>query len=506
MEWVFERKDGLSCVEFLYKAISHYYSIDYELAFVESWSFDFDSDTSLPSSNEGSRELNIEKFHGLKITNTVVKGRSKAYDAIKEIMSRRKICMVRVDLYYIPWSATCYMKRHWGHAILITDIREQGYFCYDYYSTSGKILPFDHIPEGDIKIITFDLIEPSSQVDTFQACTTLLKKVLLEKIKYEGAFNKMENFSNIFDSSFDIHDLTKDNVVFENSRFINSINRIAQCRFQFAIVLNYLNSKFPGHGFAKYADELSRCAIAWKSITSLIIKSYLLEDNSLIIRKVHDKVKLVKEMEERAYDGLMECIDGKFITDKKKDESQTLVNYNCYCLDLEAQFNHKAFSDTSNTRDVGLEGNEFLIVNESILTNDLVSNGFHFRLGDIRSLKYDNIECMGQIIEINRKGKAIMIMANAEYNHQIDFIEINNSHKVVKIEITVTSWHSLPVLDEKIIWEGKAGIHGEDGIAIDPIAKRIFAKVYQFPSELFISNITLPVNPNIHIFALTLCS
>lgn len=506
MIFSFEKKDGLSCVEFIYKAVAGYYSIDYELAFISSWSFSYDLNTCIASSNEDDRDMNLKKYHGLQVTTQIASGQDAIYKKIKDILLEKKICMIYTDLYYIPWVKSCYERRHWSHAVLITDITEKGYYCYDYYSTTGEILPFDQVPE-QIKISFFDLVTPTISVNDSHLCKTLLMKVLKDRIENCNAFIQMELFAKSLNDAFDIRKITSDSEIFENSMFINSINRIAQCRFQFASVLTYMNKRFPELDFINIVTQFEKSAVSWKAITALLMKAYLLPDNAKIINKVSHKVSEVRGIEECIYNKLMAILrDHSFKTPTVKvNESNfsTLTNSSWRFVDVQKFLNHKAFGDEANTQQARYEDESFMLLNSQI-TDDYLSFGeLQFKLGDLRNGRYDNIECSSQIIDINTKCSEIAILANAEYDHQIDYMDVWEADSKHTIEISTTSWQCTPVLGDIIVWRGIGGIMEAGRIIEDPTEKRLFGKAYLLPNTAYVRNIILPHNPNFHIFAIS---
>lgn len=503
MDLVFERTDGLSCSEFLYKAVAKHYVKNYELGLIDSWSFGYDPETKFPSSNSDGREENLEKYHGLRIKRKQIEGKKNIKEQIEALIANKEVCMISADLFWIPWEPICYRNRHWQHAILITDIVATGYVCHDYYSIEGSILPFDHLP-NKIDLATFEVVEPTERLQTIEDVTEVLHRTLVKNLIECNAFVKMLDFAEIFNDTFDICKATADSEVFENSRLINSVNRVAQCRFQFAIALDYLNERFPQSYFTVFSKGLRKCAVAWKSIMSLLIKAYLTSNNENIINKVHNKIIDAKIAEETICKELMETLQLRQYS-KGIEETISMRFDKYHFCDLTDLFNHKAFGDEINRQYACYEQNCFMKIDKTTPSRELCCSELRFKLGNLAELTFDNIICAKQIIKIEQVCRAVMIMSNAEYDHQIDKIIIHTDSGDIVQEISTTSWHSTPVLNDTIMWNGCGCVSTNSGIHILPGAKSIFGKTYNLQKEEYITSIELPENPNIHIFAITVC-
>lgn len=503
MKLEFERKDGLSCVEFIYKGVAGNLALEYELAFLEAWSFGFDKENHTAFSNEGNRENNLVKFHGLKVINHYPSQGEDISLFIKATIEQYGMCMILTDLYDIPWSATCYQKRHWTHAILITDIIATGYYCYDFYAMEGIVLPTDKLVTV-YKIVTFQATTIAAPVNDFKSFRGLLIETLNKKIECCNAFGSMESFADDIRNCLDIHEIAKDADSFENSKFINSVNRVAQCRFQFASVLEYANQKYPEAHFEECISLLKKCAVSWKSITALLIKAYLVKDTKRVLQKVANKVLEAKQLEEYVYSELKKHLHnqncGKIA---KTNTVHTAIIYHHY--DLSAVFNHKAFGDHNNSQKACYEHRSFIMIDDSLQKRYLVAGDLSFRLGEVETATYDNVECCGQKLSIDRNCSAIMILANAEFDHQIDKMGIESEEGYSEIEIATSSWQCTPILGDQVLWSGTGAVQYANDIVKESGKKHLFGKKYLLPHSVYINNINLPDNPNFHIYALTLC-
>lgn len=506
MELVFERKDGLSCVEFLYKAVAQYYSMDYELAFIDAWSFSYDMSTGVAISNEGNREMNLQKYHGIKVLSSILEGQENIVQRIKLLLAEKKMCMMRTDLYYIPWSASNYKKRHLNHAILITDVTHDGFFCYDFIQTKGEILPFDHIP-NQVGVSSFELVTPEIKLNDVGDCKALLTRTITKGIADGHAFAQMDCFSKSFNDSFCIHEMISDPEIFENSYFINSINRIAQCRFQFAAVLAYLNALYPDLNLLDIESMLKKSAVYWKAITALLIKSYLLSDSSAIIKKISHKVLEAKALEEQAYIELQKIVKDNNLSERKAINETMTQHLSQKALwkfiDIKNHVNHKAFGDAVNTQHAQYEQNWFIRISQELEGQILSFDPFCFKLSNLSADKYDNIECAEQVIEINAECSEVALLANAEYDHQVDTMTVLGKESKHLIEISTTSWRCTPVLGDTVVWSGIGAVQNDGKILIGHGEKRLFGKIYQIP-KMHVEKIVLPYNPNFHIFALSI--
>ncbi len=504
MKLEFERKDGLSCVEFIYKAMAESMGLNYELAFIESWSFGFDKESRVAHSNEGNREENLYKFHGLKVVNHYLSERDDSSLVINDLLNKYGVCMILTDLYYIPWSATCYQKRHWNHAVLIVDIVENGYYCYDFYAMDGAVLPTSSLSSVR-RIVTFEKDDFASPIKDFSSFKSLLLKTLNHKIDHCKAFDAMAEFADDVRYRLDIHQIASDAYSFENSRFINAVNRVAQCRFQFSAVLEYANECYSEACFDEYVELLKKCAVSWKSITALLIKAYLVKDSSRVLKKVAEKVIEAQKLEKHIYGQLKNQLELQETREIISTQEVLTEEKNHFYYDLSNIFNHKAFGDYANSQDARFEHRSFMVFDEQLQKGYLYTDGLAFKLAEVKTTNYDNVECCGQRLKINRRCNAIMILANAEFDHQIDWLIIESGKERIKVEVSASSWQCTPILGDKVLWSGAGAVQYMGAIEIDEGKKYLFGKKYLLPYSIYIDSIQLPDNPNFHIYALTLC-
>lgn len=125
-----------------------------------------------------------------------------------------------------------------------------------------------------------------------------------------------------------------------------------------------------------------------------------------------------------------------------------------------------------------------------------------FQFPNLIEDSYDNISCMGQIIEISSNYcSQIMILSCAEWGNYFETIIINYTDGFsINIPFEVSDWAMKNQASHEVVaWDGVCIKIGDyKGVAY------IYAQGHLLSHNGFISTIILPNCSNIHIFAISL--
>lgn len=514
MNLQFERKNGLNCFEYLIKSIAEYYSLGYELMFLESWGFNFiyknpiNYNKCIFPENTNSIKL-LEKFHGIKINTYFFEKYDEYIKFIDNYLENKNFPILFVDLFCVPWSLNNFGLHNIRHAILIIKKVENGYMCYDFFSLEPQLMPFDMLKKcfGEVRLIK--IVKLTNNINDEKVSNELykdLKVCLYEKFIINNSFEKMKNFSDLIQNDFELNDVSIGHTNLANSYFMNAINRLAMCRFQFGISLEYIYKIKNIKEFIIFSKEIEHCAIMWKTVWGMLMKASFMSKNDKLINKVSLRILEISDKERKLFETLYNFLGkvNKFNINIQIDKEK-IINKKYYKIDLMEYFNHKAFGSLDNNLGANFrEG--FILINDDINKNFIKHNEFEFKIPNLEENTFDNIMCNNQTILINRKCKGIMILSCSEFSHQREIAKIISKNSEFGIEILCTCWKdSTPIFGDEIIWSGKEGILGKTGLVESIDNRYLFAKSYNFKYEKYIEKIILPYCPDFHIFAITLC-
>ncbi len=127
-------------------------------------------------------------------------------------------------------------------------------------------------------------------------------------------------------------------------------------------------------------------------------------------------------------------------------------------------------------------------------------------LSSCSSEQLDNITCQGQIIPVKGRGEKLLLVGLSEFGVYPDKISVVADGREWECVFCFSDWTFDPDAAERLIWEGKiySDVNGE--LAYKGYNGRLFEKILCLPGCGEIQSVKLPVNPLIHIFAMSLCN
>ncbi len=89
----------------------------------------------------------------------------------------------------------------------------------------------------------------------------------------------------------------------------------------------------------------------------------------------------------------------------------------------------------------------------------------------------------------------------------MEIIDLVGERDILQLEVGFTDYILLPQNGEKVIWRGKGICKKTDNKSDMELMKEelyLMEKTYEIGFDQYINKIILPINPSIHIFAVTL--
>ena len=504
----FERISGLNCSEYLIRGVANYYSRDFQLMFIGSWGFDaaFHKDNSavkyISAHASDTWEL-LYKYHGIQINYIQHTDYDDFLRLIRSHLSRGESVMTNVDLFWIPWTTQNYQRIHWGHMILIVGENSTGWICYDFFSVQENVLPYDHLKKCFDSTYTFNVhneIYFGKEI-YIDAINKHIQYNLLET----NAFYKIRCLAAAFDNGYG-HSLINsmpDLVSFQTCDFMETLNRLAQRRSQYSLMLQWLTRNYSVD--SKYhhgATEIEACAAAWKSVWGMLQKAYLMHDRSQILDRISTRLREIAFREEALCKLILDEHSSANNVYKEHNDSINYSELLTVPLSIQKYANHKWIYSTDMLKTLHSQTGVF-ISDEIIQSKKIEAENTHFLLCPTVA-KFDNISCVGQTIEIESDCSALSILCCSEFAHQTERIKVLTSHSEFFVDFNVTSWTwANSEFDQSIAWTGQCAIVENGQVKIYPLPRHIFRSIYFLPIQSYVKRIELPYCPNIHIFAIS---
>ena len=130
---------------------------------------------------------------------------------------------------------------------------------------------------------------------------------------------------------------------------------------------------------------------------------------------------------------------------------------------------------------------------------------YKYRLAALGEDIVDNIACDGQCVCIPRgRYSKISLIGSAEFGNSSDILRLQDQGKAAgEITIAFTDYINPPQCGESIAWQGH-GVVKENGDWQEmKEVLYLYQQEYDMPAGE-VSEILLPINPSIHIFAITI--
>ncbi|GEM_PF-2942594 len=445
-------------------------------------------------------ELNLH--HGIDIR--LVQG-ADSRQVLERIMTSVLVelpVIVYMDQYHTPW-LPAYGTHHREHYVLVTAVQEQDAMlhCIDpVFSKKQESLPFADFLEGnngESGIIRFH--DDTQDVDI----TTWLDR-LRSKLwdgEHGSVFDAIHRLADaVQDERFAMRQeaaLTSGQAIWLTPLLWNIIHMV-RGRECFGISVTYLGEKLVNRAFVRLNEQLGGIVEAWADIRDTFLKmAYLSRIPAGYTDKLADQLRRVAELERAAAEVFFHDTQHRSV-DRLQAYEQPQSSY--VRVELSDYFNNMAFGDISSGASFTWhEGNEHFLLEhsngETALRELAVGRGTD-----------DNVSCLGQPLSVpvgNYRLLALIGCSEVETAREDLRVGYEDGSEEA-IAVGLTYWGAVsPAFGEHVFWEGNA-VSYHDGEPRIVEGKKLFEQHIVIDSTKRLVGITLPFQPNVHVFAINL--
>ena len=531
LNWKLFKTNDMFCIEKAMSTCAFNWGRSFEMIFLEMWDFDFlpenqDSNKLIGGRIIYNRNNNIadlfKKYHGIHTSNFQTSDITIFSKTLKKQLSNEKPILLTCDQSFLPWinENKKYGIERYSGALFLYDYNKSldTFTCMDLHNDLESLsLPFSDLLNSVrykelYDFVSFTLIgEFKEYFELSIIINSLIKSISSKKATCLNSFEAMNNFT---DSIFDIN-LSLE-VPDQNSWYWTplcfSLRNVTRSRNLLALTFNYLYDKLAITDFNEVSRYFLQSGSEWNSMLSLISKAvYTSRWNNDIKGKVVSMVLDAKKIEEKIYN-IVSNINPLYpnslcrptmIPNTQKDITKEF-NY----LDIQTHCNNKAIiTDITDINSIDLdELKSGFLLNKIPDKYKICGDGFSFKLALGDNLRYDNISCQGQEINIlSIIANEIFFLCCSEWGDYFDKVVIEYSDgKVEELFLQFYDWScNSPSSGWSIAIEGEA-------IDTRNINSRGFP-VYLFYKKFILINnkstvkrVILPHCINAHIFSITL--
>lgn len=513
-----EDEPGLLCLDDCIATIATYYGRHYELIYSDGVSLDIMENEASDSVKKYvdilsiNRIENLFKYHGVGIEVITSDDEYNLREIIKEQIEHDQPVLVHFDTYWCPWdlgfqkfSSEC------GHHFIITDILENGFACVDpYFNISEIELLYDFFEKGIKNIFTTKCYD---KLDTGNIDSSLILKNIQDNYLSNGFNECLQDIIKYFENSSRqeiFKEVIEDEYLWSN-HIIVLMMQINQCMLLLSILLDFLSQRKENGINKTVVSDIRNLTIQWKQVRKLVIKWYFIrKENELLKSSIVNKIKNVSDFFSKYIHNL--CSENENRCEKNICDTVKEINSNFVKLNIRKYFNNCAFTTYENGQlgnqaaDFSSIGNCYLVDKNGFIIEDKFQNMYDFEY--LYKNEVDNISCNGQCINVEpRRYSKISIVGVAEFGNSVEIIDLIGKRKKLSLEVGFTDYIFLPQNGESVIWKGK-GISRKDDNKLDiefmDEELYLMEKTYDIEFNECINRIILPINPSIHIFAMTL--
>lgn len=516
-------RKGANCLDDAIATLCGWHKSRYELMFSRSLDFGFDSERKEIDIGERiyadySDEYMplLERFHGHRFGSHMNQPVDQFVPMIQEQLSAGKPLFVSLDSYWIPWDPKYQRVHHVGHALLGVGFDTHGKALYvsdPYFEKKAFRIPFDHLEQGYRGCLTIDVPnEPDRDWATIADSLCDPLELWLHK---RGPSRAIAAFAEeVGKLSFIREEKPAFEMLGESPIFAN-LGKVLNGRNNYGSMLQYLDDIKQDGRFRPIAEELRRISFQWASVRGLAVKILLADDASMHARLTESAMKKLYELADKESlltERLLEQFRQRSATVSVSPaefqvaavtDFETFGDEVAWHPDLLPHLNGKAFGNGNRNANFDLSG--FYFSEAPQPAEGLVRfEGIPFKLAEAPATPYDNVSCKGQSIAMDRRqGRCLAVLGSSEMGSYLDelIVEYEDGTKV-SVDFGFSDWWAFrPVNGETIVWKGRIA-HQQHGL-IGHEANLYLSRL-PLASGKPILRIVLPVQPNLHLFALTL--
>lgn len=501
-----ERETGLMCLDDCIATVAEYYHCGYEMSyaggFAMRWRSGFTNFAGQYQIHLLDRLENLKKYHGLEIVKkNFFSGKGVLRKIEKELTQKRPV-MMQINPYWCPWDDG-YGKydANPGHMVLVTKVEQNGLICCDpYFEKEDQRLPLTLFYKGlqEVFFTNYHEPEPITRQERQDAVVNMYG-ALAGNGYFRGLRDFIQDASACPDLFYDVF-LDEDLWISGLIIFLLQVNQSIQ---NLAVVTDYAGRRNEAPGAVEVAESLWNLAVRWKQARKLIVKLYFIrrEDARLKERTLARLSGIVDELEQIA-EHIEEVWDEKVEKEEIHVEPEMA---RIVCVPLEEYRNNRGFLHRERLE----EEADFSSVGTCYVTEgekrEWSLGKYKYRLAALGEDIVDNIACDGQCVCIPRgRYSKISLIGSAEFGNSSDILRLQDQGKAAgEITIAFTDYINPPQCGESVAWKGH-GVVKENGDWQEmKEVLYLYQQEYDMPAGE-VSEILLPINPSIHIFAITI--
>ena len=485
------------CVEHALVSFGETLGIDFVKAYAGSWKFDFEEKQEKKHNVIGSciyqkSELvnNYNKYNDIAISYINVEVVEQLIDIIFENCNRNIPTIIHMDTYYSYWGLL-YNKIHSGHVAIAVgiDVNEKKICIVDPdYSETPFWVGFELL----VNASKFYLQISIGNEDKY-SYDKLLFEIFERKEIYMNQFNRIELFAKKFYNQFE--PISEFGIKCDIDAVLDSeIIEIIKNRNMFIVFLEQLLNQYSN--IEKVIENLYISIGKWNTVMNVFFKAARTGWRKDFNEKIYNILMSISQVEREAYNQLYDC-KRKIIY---KNKSVSCTKTKCITIDISKSCNNKGFifkNDVVENCDLTGVG-EYIELNNyeaSLLHNEVV---FKCLFKNV----FDNIICNGQIIDLDVIDDvfSIEILLCAEWGGCEDSINLIDcsgyefNKKIVANDISEVDLNNVLVIGKSKNMDGSI-VNEKVGVTHNSII---------LDEEIKLKSIRLPVNPNMHILAISI--
>ncbi len=473
--------DGTDCYISALLTILKWKLGEYQLAFWDSWLFDFVERESLSDSIDIHMKhilLNLKKFYNCKVK--MICGNTQA-DILKNLVNKLKEnepIIVGIDSYYCNWMSN-YKKRHSEHIVIICDRCEEKFLAIDTMPIRNNlVIPYDDLKYGILsaKTVCFEANKKPVLKD-------FLEYVLVRKMKNKEN-EKILKFS-VSLKGIDLeNELDKDLYIW-SIPLLKNVRKIYGSRKQFLEVLNYYGKENGQDEYIyKYLkQEFEKVISEWGTIMNILYKAKISSEYSDVVEKIQIKLSKVAEYENNMCSVIRKIIDADFNVIEEPEYVKFLRKKYC-------QYN--GFSHF-------FEDKDFVRKTKLMVGKVWEKGNLRFLFPKISRFSFNCILCNGQDVKVNDgEISKLHLVGYGIWGVQIEEIEVIYQDRIEKKEIRVSDWCRGANFGEDFWWHG----YFEQIKGDSTYNGWIYDIVVEITPDKFLERVRLPKCDKIILFAI----
>lgn len=484
-----ESEPGLFCFDDCVASMANYYGCDYQMMFnggikIFRWEREYFAERY--EIRLMDLVANLKKFHGLELIELKNLEQEEYHKLIVNNFEKGKPMIVHFDTFWCPWDPMYQnVSSVVGHYFIISKINNDNILCSDpYFGKELEPLSLELFYKGirSVYLIEYNEINTvgimrGAVIDT---CREILSNNIITQL-----YDLIEDISieeNLFNG------LSEDKELW-SAPLIVLLMLINQFLCVTSLEVEYVAEKVRSDFLKGKAELLWDMAIQWKQVRKLIVKLYFIRKNDVKLKKM-----IVEKMK-----GVVSSLEKVLVE---------ISNNSVIRVNLCDAFNNTAFSKyngiTIDNRNADFTTVGHIYICEKDMMFRCSQEYVSYEFQNIFLNEPDNICCEGQKIEIPRDiYSMIYIVGAAEFGGSTDILVVRDYNYSKNIKITLTDYIYEPQYGENVVWKGR-GLY-MDGEQCIEMSEHLYLYEKGYELETIpINEIVLPINPSIHIFAITL--